>query len=89
MRFLREVVVIYRFLSAIKALMTVISWSLLPDAVLMATFKIQLGREGVHSVPLVDGLQIQPGWLSITVGFGAARRQTEMQPAVPQSRRIP
>lgn len=51
-RFLREAVVIYRFLSAIKALITVISQSLLANAVLMATLEIWLDREGNRSAPL-------------------------------------
>lgn len=45
MRLLREAVVIYSFLSAIKALITVISQSLLANAVLMATFQVWLCRE--------------------------------------------
>lgn len=56
MRFLREAVVIYRFLSAIEALITVISQRLLANAVLMATLEMRLDREGNGSAPLAAGL---------------------------------
>lgn len=89
MRFLREAVVIYRFLSAIKALITVISQSLLTNAVLMATFEMRLDRKGNRSVPLTAGLQLPLGWVSNALGFGAARWEAGMQPEVLQSGRIP
>lgn len=85
MRFLREAVVIYRFLSAIKALITVISHSLLANAVLMAP----LGREGDRSVPLAAGLQLLPRRVSDTLGFGAARWVTGRQAAVLRPGRTP
>lgn len=85
MRFLREAVVIYRFLSAIKALITVISHSLLANAVLMAP----VSREGDHSVPLAAGLQLPPGRVSDTLGFGAARWVTGRQAAVLPPGRTP
>jgi len=47
MRFLRKAVVIYRFLSAIKALITVTSQSLLANATLMATLETWRDREAI------------------------------------------
>lgn len=85
MRFLREAVVIYRFLSAVKALITVISQSLLANAMLMSTLEMQLDREGGRSVPPTSGLQLLPGRVSNALGFGAACWETGMQPAVLQS----
>lgn len=67
MRFLRGAIVIYRFLSAIKALITVMSQSLLANAVLMATLEMWLDREGNRSVPLAAG------WVGDALPFRAAR----------------
>ena len=82
MRFLRQAVVIYRFLSAINALITVISQSLLAHAVLMATLEMRLDREGNHSVPPTPGCSSRWGGLFMHMGFGAARWDTVMLPAV-------
>lgn len=62
MRVLREAVVIYRFLSTIKALMTVTSRSLLPDAMLWPLWRYsQAGRVSTLCPLLVGYSSSQAG----------------------------